>query len=90
MTSKKVEAELAKLGFEYDEGVTGKHDGHVWRGTIDPIGNMYIAGDNCCMGHTVCGMTRAEMDAEAVDYAKEFHADLTPCTDEECEMHGTL
>lgn len=89
MTSARTKKRLAKLGFEYDEDVTGKDPSwDWWNGTIDPIGRMRIAGDNACMGHAVSGATRAEMDDEAIAYAMEFSGQLVACPDADCEFHG--
>lgn len=89
MTSKAVAAKLAKLGFEYDESVTGRHPiWGVWTGTIDPIGKTSIGGE--CTGLTVAGDTRAEMDANALERAAENHPYLHPCVDPDCDMHNPI
>ncbi|MBM1556693.1 hypothetical protein JQV19_08535 [Sulfitobacter mediterraneus] len=88
MTSKKVAKALVNLGFEYDEDVTGKDPTWgTWFGTIDPIGRKTIAGDGCCSGRAVSGNTRAEMDREAIDFAKEASPLLVTCENPDCDVH---
>ena len=86
MTSKVVAAKLAKLGFAYDETVTGRDPvWGEWQGTIDPIGKMSIGSE--CRGVVVSGSTRREMDALAELEAETLSKFLQPCTDPECDMH---
>lgn len=89
MTSKTTADKLATLGFEFDEDVTFKDPTWTyWHGTIDPIGRRRVAGDNVCTGRVVGGVTRADMDREALAYAAEAFPMLVPCTDSDCDMHG--
>jgi len=88
MTSKITATKLAKLGFAYDEDVTGRNPvWGDWNGTIDPIGKMSI-GDEC-KGLVVWGSTRAAMDANALERAAEVAPFLRPCTDPHCDMHSS-
>lgn len=81
-------AQLRKLGFEFDENVTGKI-GFTWMATIDAIGRNSLFGD--CRGIAVIDFTAtaSEFWSKCVHEAREHVRELMPCPHApgECEFH---